>query len=1436
MVASAGQPVCLIAAPMAVNPETTVAACSSPAGLPPLLQHAVHRALTDLQAARLLYPQRCAAAEAACGDERPEAERRVLSSLGSTFDFAAARAELEQGRRAAKQLQRGRIHKPAGSSGSTGGSSGAYPSDAPAAEALPNGAGLPDPASAVWSSYEAFSAAVAAEVDRRIAEARLQPRSAGPAASGRLRQQQQAQLQELELRASGVEQAGKHPRQAAAGRQPLGSAQQQQAGRLPAAPAERKRERERSPPAAPAPASGATSGRRQRRAAAAAPASAAAGHAGSPATKRQRPHVAFGTRCDAPRSAAPRSTKPVKLNASQAPGLPVLPPPQPDAATGRPAGSEAGPAAAAAGAAPRSDLLRSLAAAFAGAGSMAAAREPDSSADSSGLIEEACLAGNAVSSAKEGGQARSAPDRLQCMLEDLTAALQGLTPPGAGSPNSAAGAFMTSTAVGAAAAPASAPASLQSVLEQHGIAPSAVSDASSLLQAALDRMDDIAARAAAPSDEPASPCEPATRTTASSLEPPLQHGSNAEEAGAVVVAQQQAAATAECSALAANPRADPYRSETAQLCRQFSQLLDSSDTELRQVRQELEAARRAETAAEKIGAAALQAALSAAEAAADAAVEAASSHARSRMPAVGPAGGRKLARAGSVELRCPVHTFLVPAVREADGLPGGNAAGCAAGAEPGAAPLHRPAPTAWAAEPVAAEGPVAGAIGTAAEPSASAGQPEVQPPPADGWPVGQQQAPPVTVTGVPLLPASPAEADGQTWQLVLPSASSVVSETAAMAAASAVHPTDELSLQLEDAAAPVLEQAWLSAVQPAAAQPAEEEVAFSVASDEPLPDSPAGSSSPSHAGDSSSYCSSLVAGSGQGKDESSLADEVCEQPPAAAAEVVAEQAGAAQQEDQHRLPAELAALSMQPASDAEQPAAVAAASGKEASAAGMPPTACADQQTGAGGTGAEQEQSSSPSEPSAAWLAGSPGWQAEEGEPDPYAAAPELAALEAEAVAAQLHPVLGLPAPAAAVPTSSPPAHLPPPRAPYDPLRADEERAAAARQTELAAGWRQLRQRADMLALWHEYATELSMDSDDAAAGASPAAGSALAAGGQATQPQQVEEPHMQAVWRRERSTDGASPGLAVPVLPPRQPHSRLWQPGRQPLLAPASNTAPLGTPALSAGLEDSDGGCDSSTPASSSCLTVSSEGASIGVAGRHKARALRYRLLRRQLAAAVGMESSPAATPAVSASSDGSSIAEEHSRDSSSGSESPFSQPGAGLAAAARPAAIGHPPTVIRVPAAGGASSAGEQQQHSAHSPGGVEHAVNESSKDDQLPVTPLAVSLALAAAETGAGGAAAGPAADLPGPVSNLADHLSDATPSSQASAAAPSSAGPPGSVTASSSCSTLHEVGSHWAGTAAGPGSNKLRQSAGRLEALQALKARAAVVRRSSSQLAA
>ncbi len=87
-----------------------------------------------------------------------------------------------------------------------------------------------------------------------------------------------------------------------------------------------------------------------------------------------------------------------------------------------------------------------------------------------------------------------------------------------------------------------------------------------------------------------------------------------------------------------------------------------------------------------------------------------------------------------------------------------------------------------------------------------------------------------------------------------------------------------------------------------------------------------------------------------------------------------------------------------------------------------------------------------------------------------------------------------------------------------------------------------------------------------------------------------------------------------------------------------------------------------------------------------------------------------------------------------------------------------------------------------------------------------------------------------------SHLAEHSGHASPSSQASPAPASTAGPASSLVISSSCSSLNEIGSYWAGAAAGPGSSQLRLSVGRMEALQALKARTAGMRRTAGRVTA
>lgn len=81
-----------------------------------------------------------------------------------------------------------------------------------------------------------------------------------------------------------------------------------------------------------------------------------------------------------------------------------------------------------------------------------------------------------------------APEHLQRMLEDLTAALHGLAPPGAASASpAAAGAAAVRAPAAAAAVPECRP-TLQSILGQHGISPSSLKDASSLLQVGRGRV------------------------------------------------------------------------------------------------------------------------------------------------------------------------------------------------------------------------------------------------------------------------------------------------------------------------------------------------------------------------------------------------------------------------------------------------------------------------------------------------------------------------------------------------------------------------------------------------------------------------------------------------------------------------------------------------------------------------------------------------------------------------------------------------------------------------------------------------------------------------------------------------------------------------------------------------------------------------------------
>lgn len=728
-------------------------------------------------------------------------------------------------------------------------------------------------------------------------------------------------------------------------------------------------------------------------------------------------------------------------------------------------------------------------------------------------------------------------------------------------------------------------------------------------------MDDMVAsvsRAAEGNDS----AEPEQGSAASEVEAPLHLQRSPAAAGGTAsrsAAQQQAVQAARCTALSADPGAALHRSEIAQLCRRFSQLLDSNDVELRRVRQELEAGSRVADAVEKVGRAALEAALSTAEAAA----EAASARARGSMPAVRPACGAQPAAEEIVKLSCLALPAPPPAADKADPP---ALAPAALGTEPlpdsidicrhasaeaaAAAPQFPILACLPAATHIAAHGSACAEIQAAvvaADASTSHAMAETTH--ADGWKLAAE----ATTVGLPVLPQLPGSCEGEPWQQLVPSAQGLEAAPAAAAADAVVGMTDEgQRMQRECCAAVTSQQGWLQDE----LQAARPEAAFSVASNEPLPDSPTSARSHSQASNSSSYLSSVAAAmSGRDDGESGLDGELREQSVTteddaqpATEPATAGQQDAQQQEDRQELLVKLAALAILPAPVAEKSDAGPAPEGEQSaepatdtSIACMLAGAGAAVQPSSGANENKQERGGSPAEPSAAWLADSPGWQA--GEPYASGAAEEPATSEGQPVAAQASPLLAQPAPAEEALASNPQYQLARPRAPYHPLLADEQRAAAARQAELAAGWRQLRERADMLALWHEYAAELGMDATGDATGCSVPAGSHLTGSGRAAKP--PGQLLVQAAELEQLLADAASLGLAVPVPAAWRRNGRLWQAGQQPPPAGDGDMTPLatslGTPF--AGPESS--GSDNGTPASSSCLTVSSGSTSIGVAAR---------------------------------------------------------------------------------------------------------------------------------------------------------------------------------------------------------------------------------------------
>lgn len=384
--------------------------------------------------------------------------RRTTAALGP-FSYADAQSELDAACQAAKQLSRRRLQlhsRESGGAAAAGGSPDPLPSVHAAAAAAT------DEEEALWAGFEAFSAAVAAEVDRRIATARLHPPAPAAARGDRLKH---LQLRRPPLHASDAPEAvGKPP----ATRQPLSSLQQQEACLPPAAaaakPAGAQRKRERSPQALqPLPPAVPSGGRKASRQQAGGKQCAAAQQASaSPSSKRPKPHVAFGTRCDVPRP-VPRSSRPVKLEAAGAPTPPQLPPLHQEAPVKPPVcrhqdAAGLSTAAVAAGPGTTSDLLRTLTAAFGGAASG----------------DEMCAAGAAVppllmSTAEQDAAGSSG---LQRMLADLTSALQGAPAPADAQPQEG----QRSSGV------------LPAALLQHGIETSVLRDAGSLLQVSARRV------------------------------------------------------------------------------------------------------------------------------------------------------------------------------------------------------------------------------------------------------------------------------------------------------------------------------------------------------------------------------------------------------------------------------------------------------------------------------------------------------------------------------------------------------------------------------------------------------------------------------------------------------------------------------------------------------------------------------------------------------------------------------------------------------------------------------------------------------------------------------------------------------------------------------------------------------------------------------------
>jgi hypothetical protein len=338
--------------------------------------------------------------------------------------------------------------------------------------ATAGGAATGEDEEALSDSFESFSASLAEEVDRRIAAARLQLQQ--PLNQPGVRPQRHSLTQQQAWHVA--EGAAVSPALPPVARQPLGRLQQYGTAARGAA-----RKRDRSPisrsTGAEDHAAVIATPQAQNRAASAQPPTQVHS-AAAPASKRQKPHLAFGSRCNAPRSAGHRSGKTVRLRVEGAPAPPRLPPAEPAvAAPARKAGA-GGPVSAAAAVGstvPIPDLLRSLGAVFAARGSGTAHVELEEADGPLGSGDADAAAAGTTSTATKSAAAASG--ELASLLSDVTAALQALhqTPhPGSshqGGSRSSRGSLTIPGSI-----------SLQADLQAHGVGAAEVQDIGRQLQ------------------------------------------------------------------------------------------------------------------------------------------------------------------------------------------------------------------------------------------------------------------------------------------------------------------------------------------------------------------------------------------------------------------------------------------------------------------------------------------------------------------------------------------------------------------------------------------------------------------------------------------------------------------------------------------------------------------------------------------------------------------------------------------------------------------------------------------------------------------------------------------------------------------------------------------------------------------------------------------